>query len=657
MQFWVSVRSVFLSVVIIALAACQAPAELRGTPLPLETPSASTPQALPAVTPTTQVELPKTSPGTPLLQSTLSAITTPPEANLYSLAQRLKLKGVAPPRVVNPEPVSVPQGSNRVFWVTDLDKNLTFRAAATLRYVTPHAYMWVEDGLSISQESIEASAKKFEAEVYPVVTRAFGSEWTPGVDNDPHLYIVHARIPQVSGYYSSQDEYPKAISEYSNEVEVIYINVNALRPNTDRYFAVLAHELQHAIHWNMDPTEEAWVNEGLSELATQIAGYLVEFPRSFYPQPDTQLNTWPDNPRATAPHYGATYLFMDYLAQHYGGYERIKELMAEPADGIEGIQKWLAKGGYKDSFQDVFGKWVIANLLGEPGGPYGYNNQRDTIRNPSLVTGDGTLNGRASQFGANYYELRLKGDVRISFQGTPQVKVIPNDAASGTFQWWSNMGDDIDSTLTREFNLSGLSKATLIFKTWFEIEKDWDYAYAEVSQDNGKTWVILQSSLTSSANPLGSSFGPGYTGNSGGKDAPAWVAEKLDLTPYVGGKVLVRFEYVTDGAVNNNGFAIDDISLPEIGYTSDFEVDDGGWSAEGFVRINNVLLQPYLVQIVEVGDTTTVRKLSLDEAQQGSTIIRELGSQLKRAVVVVSGVSPYTTQKAPYTLVVDSAQP
>jgi len=34
----------------------------------------------------------------------------------------------------------------------------------------------------------------------------------------------------------------------------------------------MAHEFEHMIHWNGDPNEEAWVDEGLAELAMWFYG-------------------------------------------------------------------------------------------------------------------------------------------------------------------------------------------------------------------------------------------------------------------------------------------------------------------------------------------------------------------------------------------------
>ncbi len=57
----------------------------------------------------------------------------------------------------------------------------------------------------------------------------------------------------------------------------------------------------------------------------------------------------------------------------------------------------------------------------------------------------------------------------------------------------------------------------------------------------------------------------------------------------------LRFEYITDAAVNGEGFMIDDVSIPEIGYFTDFEADAGGWEPAGFARIQNVLPQTFRI--------------------------------------------------------------
>jgi hypothetical protein len=192
------------------------------------------------------------------------------------------------------------------------------------------------------------------------------------------------------------------------------------------------------------------------------------------------------------------------------------------------------------------------------------------------------------------------------------------------------------------------------FWTWYDIEVDWDYAYVQVSTDGGQTWEILTTPSGTPTNPNGNSFGWAYTGASGLKGGSAgWILEQVDLSPYTGQQVLVRFEYITDDAVNRPGFVVDDIAIPEIGYSSDFESGTDGWEAEGFIRHANVLPQRFIVQMVLFGSQTTVQRLELAEDQTGQWQV-PLGGDIDRAVISISGIAPVTTEPASYQYEVEA---
>jgi immune inhibitor A len=201
--------------------------------------------------------------------------------------------------------------------------------------------------------------------------------------------------------------------------------------------------------------------------------------------------------------------------------------------------------------------------------------------------------------------------------------------------------------LTRAFDLSDVGEATLEFWTWYDLEEDWDYAYVEASTDGGETWEILRTPSGTPTNPNGNSFGWAYTGKSGGGDVAEWIQERVDLSAYTGQEVLIRFEYITDDAVNRPGFVLDDVEIPEAGYFSDFEEDGEEWEPAGFIRHANVLPQRWLVQLVLFGPETTVQQLELDADQTGEWVI-PLEGGTDRAVVTVSGLSPVTTEMGSY---------
>jgi len=205
-----------------------------------------------------------------------------------------------------------------------------------------------------------------------------------------------------------------------------------------------------------------------------------------------------------------------------------------------------------------------------------------------------------------------------------------------------------DLTLTREFDLSGVSQATLKYWAWYALEKDWDYAYLSVSDDGGQRWQIIQAPSTTDSDPVNANYGWGYTGNSGGGEQPTWIEETVDLSQYAGQKVLVRFEVINDLAVNLPGLAIDDVRVPEINYADDFEAGDGGWQSGGWLRTNNFVPQSYVVQLISYGQdgTTTVSRLPInaDNTARWSVPL----SQLRRAVIVVSAMALRTTEVAGY---------
>jgi hypothetical protein len=562
----------------------------------------------------------------------------------------IRFKGVTGPvkRVVNDTTPDFQIGEKQTFWVHHSDTEEYRQHTATLRYKTAHVYAWVEDGMTVDENLLKRDMDTFENKIYPTDREFFGSEWTPGVDNDPRIHIFNGYVPQVGGYYSSVDEYPKVIYQRSNEKEMFFDNLESSGPGDDYYMSTIAHEFQHMIHWHNDFNEDTWVNEGFAELATYLNGYDVGgADYSFLMKPDTQLNTWDGSVNGRAPHYGNSYLFTTYFLDRFGE-AATRAVVARPENGIAAFDIVLKDKGL--TFDDVFTDWVIANFLNNSSlaeGRYGYKTLR--LSAPSLAATHNSLpvkkDTTVHQYAADYVKLNVQGDATIAFNGSTTVGVVGTQPHSGQHIWWGNRSDDSDATLTREFDLSKVNRATLTFWAWYDIEPDFDYAYVEVSADGGRTWTILKGQTTTDKNPNEANLGQGYTGKSNG-----WIQESVDLTPYVGKKVLVRFEYITDQALTEPGFILDDITIPdaERGYTHDAESSDDGWQAAGFVRIANVLPQRFIVQVIETGDTPVVRRMELDGQQRGTITVKGLGGG-KSAILVICGATPFTTETASYT--------
>ena len=327
------IRLVATGLLLAMLAACQSVDAVRPTPLGETTApaarvaptAAATATAVPpgetaaAILPTEQAQSPTPLPAqeapSPSNETPSEGFPAPPDRDLYRLAREL-IPGLAEiqPRVAEPA-TTLAVGHKQAFELVDLDKLERYRSEFELKLVTPHAYWFVEEGVRLDQEDIEKSAEIFETSTYPLVTEVFGTEWTPGIDGDPHLYILNASLALVGGYYSPSDEYPKEIRPVSNEIEAVYINLRYISPGTEIYDQVLAHELQHAIHWNADPDEDTWLNEGLSELAVTLAGYDEQSVHMFRRAGPTSLTNWPSDDVGGGENYGAASLFVHYFTE------------------------------------------------------------------------------------------------------------------------------------------------------------------------------------------------------------------------------------------------------------------------------------------------------------------------------------------------------
>jgi immune inhibitor A len=584
--------------------------------------------------------------------------------DMVDLASRLLHGGAPLPRTVTPDPEPYTVGRQDLFWLADPGLNTHREITATLWAITDHLYMYVENGVQVDQRAIEAAARTFEEEIYPATRAAFGSEWTPGVDGDPHIVILHGHFEDAAGYFSSLNEVPRAVNPYSNQREMFCMSTDALEINSAFYLSVLAHEFQHMIHWKLDPQGNTWVDEGMAQMSEQINGFdPSDLAWAFLSDTDVQLTTWADEPGESLSHYASSYLWFRYFTDRLGGTSVLSSLLDPNEDEITSIEGALEQAGYTPvvtaprPFDAFFADWAVANYVNDSrvgDGRYVYDRgfDLDTVWPSENVymlpwNTETTVYPYATDYVA--VEAYEDGALHVVFEGDQTLPLVDTTPHSGKYFWYSNRDDQSDMTLTRAFDLREVSQATLRYWLWFDIEADYDYAYIEVSTDGGSSWSILPGQYTTDTNPNGNNFGHGYTGLSGGGRTPRWVQESLDLSAYAGREVLVRFEFITDDAYNAPGLALDDIEIPEIGFFDDAETD-AGWDAQGFVWVDNTVPLAYVVQIVTETPTgkITVQPLVLDGAQHGEITLPGYGTSIVRATLVISAFAPVTTEPASY---------
>lgn len=583
-----------------------------------------------------------------------------PIADLRELAIRFQgLPSDTPSQNCSAEPTSN-VGDEQQFSVMDQDSLKTFTVDATLIAKNDTTYMWLDNNWlnRVDHEALAKSAQAFNEKIVPRNRALFGREETPGIDCDARIHILNTSNTNAGGYFSSVDQVTRQVREDSNEKDMFYIDIEgsggARAIGSGYYNGVLAHEYQHLILNEQDKNEDTWISEGMSELAIYLNGDDPEADWIAAMTPDIQLNSWPDGGVAGSENYGTAFSFMLYFWDRYGD-AGVQALAAEDANGLAGVQKVLDKIDSGKQVDDLVADWLIARLLDEPAienGRYGYRKSDRAKVEPRQTIDHYPFDEQASvhQYAGDYTQLAGEHDLSIDFTGSTKAPMIDAQPHSGKYFMWSNRADVADLRLQHEFDLSSVKQATLNYWTWYDLEKDWDYAYVSVSEDGGQTWKLLQAPSMTDSDPTNANYGWGYTGKSGGgEDRAEWIQESIDLTPYAGKKISIAFDVINDLAVNRPALALDDVEVPEINYQTDFEQDEGGWQPAGWIRTNNFVPQRYVVQLISFSKDGQIEVSHLAVNEDNTAQWDIPLSQLEKAIIVVSPMASKSTEVARYS--------
>ena len=564
-----------------------------------------------------------------------------PVNNLWTLTARLVRHTARPiPRVVNHAPPDYPVGRVDSFWVLNFNTDIYARVKARLICKTAHLYLYVQDSVPVSRGPACRSSSFFERKIYPTDRAVFGSEWRPGIDDDPHITLFYGHTAGVGGYFSNEDEYPTSVNRFSNQREMMFIDSDDYPIGTSGFDSTAAHEFQHMVHWHMHPQDEAWDNEGASMLAQVINGFTADGLDDAYAGSPVQLDSWSDGDNS--PNYGAGYLWWNYLYERFGrGF--IHAMMAESRySGLALARRELAAIPHL-SLSSVFGDWVVANLLNnrQISPSYGYQNSQIHIL-PSLTIHQGS----GYTVGVHPYQpLYIKvvpaaQSTTIHFRGQPAIPVI-GAGASAPF-WYSNRCDFCDTSMTRSVDLRSAANPVLRFDTWYDIEKGYDYGYVEASTDSGKTWQSVNTTVSTRTNPNGGNMGYGITGSSSPHSRGGWLPASASLKAYAGRRIELRFEYVTDDEFNGQSWAVKNISIDGADFHD--RVGSTAWRLKGFLPVaRNALGLHWSLRVITYGSGQPVVR-SVQVGGSGEVDITVPSARKRRKVVLaIFGQAPKTT--------------
>ncbi len=197
----------------------------------------------------------------------------------------------------------------------------------------------------------------------------------------------------------------------------------------------------------------------------------------------------------------------------------------------------------------------------------------------------------------------------------PDKETVINEPFSGEYEYFSGSDNDLDNSAVMNVDLSSAASAELTFKTWYDIEEDWDYGSIQVSED-GENWNTIPGNITTQTNPHDSNPGDGITGKSDG-----WIDASFDLSAYAGKDVQVKINYWTDGAAINPGFYVDDVRVTADGNELFFDNAEGEPKVDlqGFTKDNGIKVSEHYY-LLEWRNHQGVDK-GLDHISRGASLM------------------------------------
>jgi hypothetical protein len=551
-----------------------------------------------------------------------------------------------------------PVGTVREWLALDDYNGGVYRKQFTLRGVGDKIEVWVANDTSfpagdcraqipnstvVTDAQVNDLVNQFDTNMFPKETAAFstppdrdgsnpvriplteGMEFTGAgdktvtlVDNvrDDNYYTFPAAPTYIAGFFSSGfnelmdrnvmtvDAYDWAHRTGVSPADEPTADLCTSRPARPRlYEGTFAHEWQHLLQYYTDPMEVNWINEGLSDFAQTLVGYvdgtktvyergtdshlycfqgfgIVQTPYNTNPRdcggPQNSLNLWGEgDPNALLADYGNAYAFMLFLYDRYGTDFMSRLHRDGEHQGLASLDAALESVGVKDMYQvlhdfqtmtlvdKVVGdkRWGI--MLGVPKHRVTSASLRSTVNlaNPQAYNVPG-----AAPNGADYIQLKnargqvLKGrDLRnVTFNGAATLPPLPlkwttlstDPDRPGNSVLFSGNANNLDAAAVASVAVP-TGSPTLTFLAKYGAEQGYDYGYVSVSTDGGKTYTAIPGDKT-----VAGPFGPALNGTTDGFEPHSY-----DLSAYAGQTVLVNFRYVSDGGVNEGGLLLDDIAV------------------------------------------------------------------------------------------------
>ena len=176
----------------------------------------------------------------------------------------------------------------------------------------------------------------------------------------------------ILGFFMPTDQMD---DEFSNRRNLLYIDSREGLTRTESLLNTLAHEFQHLLHFGANPDADLFINEGCSEVAGLLCGYVDRLNSSYLRNTNTSLLDFPREGDANLQAYERALTVMHYLYEQFGE-SFLREVPKVSNYGMTVINQALRMSHPTDpraSWDSVGRDFAVANWVQTSTDPrYGY---------------------------------------------------------------------------------------------------------------------------------------------------------------------------------------------------------------------------------------------------------------------------------------------
>ena len=615
-------------------------------------------------------------------------------------------------------------GGSKIFPMENVKtSNNIEQMSFTLRGEGSNIEVWVADDMNypkgdtrtipkVTQKNIDDIIKEFDNNIYKKCTDFFGTPkkrigkvnngYYKNKDGDNKIVILISNM-KTTKYYNPEDTYNLNgffDINYSEIVDRNIINFNAsfIENNSNNFntiYAALAHEFQHLIHYDIDPQESVWLNEGLSDFASYVCGYghqnsdIIDY----LINPEISLTRWPSQDSLDYdelnPHYGMSYLFVLYMYGQYGK-DFIHKILLDKDQSIKSVYNVLKSTNKNIDFRELYRRFSVATFIDNEtidNGIYDIKNidlDKDLLeyieellqRNKDYLYQENILQQDEIRFDLDFrirlyksqnkknvsawgttYKL-LEGlnkndNIQIDFKGneflpTSWLKGIHTDKNKRQRNiYYTDTKDTGKSILLSKFDLSNVTKnqkPLLYLNTYLEnMNPNANYGRISISTDK-ENWIFLEPMLTTTSDFVKYEYD---ISNFAGKKE-VFVSFRLMKTPTTDYSIWIIDEYGVKLKDTNQNIYFNDCS----------KFDETIMSMDEIKQINPVTYSVSIIKESTINGQSKYEVVNFDPFTIGKHDTKKLKTMLKnqKAYMLISYFPKVDyTEPVPYSYSVRTA--